>query len=107
MTLFPPLQIGWLNGWIPILVFYIIFIILLKVFPKNTVTRLYDFSNWTKQQENLGKIGLPFALIGTGLIIFSPLKVSLSIFWIGLVLYLVGFAGFIIALQNFNNTPLS
>ena len=107
MSLFPPLHMGWFNGWIPILVFYTVFIILLKVFPKDTVARLYDFSNWTKQQENLGRIGLPFALVGMVLILFTPLKVSSPIFWTGVVLYLVGFAGFIISLQNFNSTPLS
>ncbi len=41
------------------------------------------------------------------LILFTPLKVNLSIFWTGLVLYLIGFTGFVISLQIFNSTPLS
>lgn len=106
MTFFPPLRLGWLNGWIPILCFYGIFILLLKIFPKETVERLYDRSHWTKQQGVLVSIGLPFALAGMVLILFNPLKISQPVFWIGLVLYLVGFAGFVYSLLSFNTTPL-
>ena len=76
MTLFPHLSLGWLNGWIPIIIFYGVFIILLKVFPKETVDRLYEDSGWTLDQARPAKIGLPFALAALVLILFTPLKIN-------------------------------
>ena len=105
MTLFPPLTIGWLNGWIPIVIFYGIFILLLKVFPKETVDRLYEDSGWTLKQARPAKIGLPFALAAMILIIFTSLKINQPIFWIGLVLAFIGESGFLYSLHTFNITP--
>lgn len=107
MTMFPPLRLGLVNGWIPILIFYGVFIVILKLFPKETVERLYDRSHWTKQQGTMAGIGLPFALVGMVLILFTPLKIHQPVFFVGFVFYLLGFIGFLIALQNFNTTPLT
>jgi protein-S-isoprenylcysteine O-methyltransferase Ste14 len=106
MTLFPPLNLGWMNGWIPALLFYGVFIILLKVFPKETVDRLYENSGWTIDQARPAKIGLPFALAALILLPFTPLKFDQSLFWVGVILYLLGFGGFIYSLHSFNITPL-
>lgn len=105
MTLFPPLSLGWINGWIPIVLFYGIFFILLKVFPQDTVDRLYEDSGWTLEQARPAKIGLPFALAAMVLILFSPLKINQPIFWIGTVLALIGETGFLYSLHTFNITP--
>jgi len=105
MTLFPPLNLGWLNGWIPIALFYGSFIILLKIFPKETVDRLYEDSGWTLDQARPAKIGLPFALAAMILILFTPLKITQPVFWIGLALALLGQTGFIYSLHTFNITP--
>jgi protein-S-isoprenylcysteine O-methyltransferase Ste14 len=106
MTFFPPLHLGWANGWIPTALFYGIFLALLKIFPKETVDRLYDNSGWTLEQALPAKIGLPFALAGLVLLPFNALKIGLPVFWFGLFLYLAGFAGFVYALHSFNITPL-
>jgi protein-S-isoprenylcysteine O-methyltransferase Ste14 len=106
MALFPHLSLGWLNGWIPMVIFYVIFFILLKVFPKETTERLYEDSGWTLEQARPAKIGLPFALAALILILFTPLKINQPIFWIGLVLALIGQTGFIYSLLTFNITPL-
>lgn len=106
MTLFSPLEIGWLNGWIPGTLFYLVFFILLKIFPKATVARLYDNSGWTLDEARPAKIGLPFALAALLLLPFTPLKINQSVFWVGLILYLTGFAGFVSSLITFNITPL-
>jgi len=105
MALFPPLILGWLNGWIPIVIFYGIFLALLKIFPKDTVDRLYEDSGWTLEQARPAKIGLPFALAALVLIIFTPLKINQPIFWIGLALTLIGQSGFLYSLHTFNVTP--
>lgn len=105
MSLFPPLGLGWLNGWLPLLVFYAVFLTLLKVFPRATVNRLYDDSGWTLDIARPAKIGLPFALVAMILIIFTPLKIGEPILGVGLTLALIGEAGFIYALHSFNITP--
>ena len=104
MTLFPALILGWLNGWIPIVLFYGIFLTLLKIFPKDTVDRLYEDSGWTLEQARPAKIGLPFALAAIILIIFTPLKINQPNFWIGLALAFIGQAGFLYSLHTFNIT---
>ena len=106
MSLFPPLSLGWLNGWLLIVVFYSSFFALLKIFPKETVDRLYDDSGWTLEMARPAIIGLPFALAAMILILFTPLQISQPIFWIGLALALIGQAGFIYSLHSFNITPL-
>ena len=105
MTLFPHFSLGWLNGWIPIVIFYGIFFFLLKVFPKETVDRLYEDSGWTLDRARPAKIGLPFALAALILILFTSLKINQTIFWIGLALALIGQTGFIYSLHTFNITP--
>lgn len=106
MELFPPLRFGWLNGWIPIVIFYASYLVLLKIFPSETVSRLYDNSGWTEGQARYARIGLPFALAAMLLIIFTPLAIDKPIFWVGLVLALIGQVGFFYALHSFNVTPL-
>ena len=59
MTLFPPLDLNWLNGWIPIAAFFGVFLILLRHFPRETVDRLYEDSGWTLKQARPAKFGLP------------------------------------------------
>ena len=106
MSLFPPLSLNWLNGWLPIVVFYASFFALLKIFPKETVDRLYDDSGWTLEMARPARIGLPFALAALILIMFTPLTLGKPIFWIGLIIALCGQAGFIYSLHSFNITPL-
>lgn len=105
MTLFPPLSLGWINGWIPVALFYGIFIILLKTFPTETVERLYEDSGWTLEQARPAKIGLPFALAAMILILFSSLKIHQLVFWVGLPLAVIGEIGFLYSLHTFNKTP--
>lgn len=105
MTLFPPLQLNWLNGWIPIVFFYGVFLVLLRIFPEETVDRLYEDSGWTLDQARPAKIGLPFALAALVLLPFNALKLGQPDFWIGLILFLIGFAAFVYSLHSFNITP--
>ena len=106
MSLVPPLiPYSVMEGGL-IVVFYSSFFVLLKVFPKETVARLYDDSGWTLTMARPAKIGLPFALAAMVLILFTPLQIPQPIFWIGLTLALIGQAGFIYSLHSFNITPL-
>jgi protein-S-isoprenylcysteine O-methyltransferase Ste14 len=108
MELIPALKIGWINGWILLCLLYLIFAILLILFPKDVVSRLYNYdrSSWSKTQRAFYIIGKLLALVCLVLIIFTPLKIRANIFILGIILFALGLAGFITALFNFKNTPL-
>ena len=106
MELIPTLKIGWLNGWILVCLLYLIYGILLFIFPKEVVTRLYDKSGRGKRKKVFIYIGSLLAVIYFILIIFTPLKIGANVFIIGTLVYVLGLAGFIIALFNFKNTQL-
>ncbi|MBL7184011.1 MAG: isoprenylcysteine carboxylmethyltransferase family protein [Anaerolineae bacterium] len=106
MELLPALQIGWLNGWVPLVVLYSTFGLLLLVFSKEVVGRLYDRSGWSRRQRVLILIGKLIALVWFPLVIFTPLKIGSPVFVLGIVIFALGLAGFVVALFNFRNTPL-
>jgi protein-S-isoprenylcysteine O-methyltransferase Ste14 len=108
LELFQTLTIGVLNGWILLAVFYIIELILVLSFPKGTRRRLfeYDHSKWAKHHRIILIVGKTFALIIIILIIFSPLKLGTPVFYLGMIFYIIGLTGFIIAIINYRNTPL-
>lgn len=97
-------KIGLWNGWIPLCLFYLIFGILLKVFPKDVVKRLYDRSGWSKKQIALTIIGKLFGFACLIFIICTPLKIDSIFLIIGTIFYTLGFVGFIVALFNYKNT---
>jgi len=105
MGLIPKLEIGWLNGWILICLVYLIYGILLIIFPKDVVVRLYDKSGRGKRQKIFIYIGSLLAFVYFVLIIFTPLKIGSNVFIIGIILFALGLSGFIIALFNFKNAP--
>jgi len=105
MELIPELKIGWLNGWILICLLYVIYGILLKIFPKDVVARLYDKSGRSKRHKFIIFMGSLLAFVYFSLIIFTPLKIGSGVFVIGIILFIFGFTGFVIALFNFKNAP--
>ena len=108
MELLPALVFGWCNGWVLICLLYLIFGVLLMAFPKEVVARLYENnrSDWSKARWLSYVTGKLLALVCMVLMSFTPLKVGTNVFFPGIILYVFGLAGFIIALINFRNTPL-
>ncbi len=108
MELFPALELGWLNGWILLVVLYGAFGILLLTFPKPVVARLYEYdrSRWSKKQRAYYIIGKLLILVNLILTILTPLRVGSAVFVLGTILFAIGLTGFNIALLNFKNTPL-
>jgi len=105
MELFPHLEIGWLNGWILLIFEFLIQGSLLLVFPKDVVSRLFDRSGWDKKQRLFTIVGKVFSLVCLALIVLTPLKVNPYLFIAGLVLYIFGIIGLVVAMLNFRNTP--
>jgi len=108
MELLPALEIGWCNGWVLLYLLYLIFGVLLMTFLKEVVARLYKYnrSGWSRVQRASYVIGKLLAIICMVLMIFSPIKIGSNVFIPGIVLYVLGLTGFIIALINFRYTPL-
>lgn len=106
MELTPALEIGWLNGWILLCLYCLMFGILMKTFPKDVVTRLFghDRFGWSKTQRAFYVIGKLLGLVCLILIILTPLKIGTNVFILGTILYGLGFGGIIFALFNFKNT---
>jgi protein-S-isoprenylcysteine O-methyltransferase Ste14 len=105
MEFLPTMKLDWLNGWIPILAFYLPFGLLMMTWPKEIVKKLYAVSGWSKTEWIMSLAGKPFALTTLGLVIFTPLKLGEPIFWAGGGLYLVGVVVMFVALFNYRNTP--
>jgi protein-S-isoprenylcysteine O-methyltransferase Ste14 len=105
MELFPSLQLGWLNGWLLLVILYGVFGLLLWTFPRDVVARLYDRSGWSDREKRLVAMRLPFALVTFALIIFTPLKMGTGVFILGIAVFAIGLLGFVVALLNFRDTP--
>lgn len=107
MQLIPELSLGLSNGWILIIVFYIIFGLLIAIFPKPAVARLYDKTGWTRKQNLLTMFAKIFGLLSIVLLIFTPLQYPQPIFYWGIAIFTMGTGLMVIALFNFRNTPLN
>ena len=105
MELFPALQIGWLNGWVLLVVLYSIFGILVLSSPKDVIRRLYDRSGWSREQAVLVRIGKLVTFAWLALAILTPLKTGSLVFILGLVILAVGIVGLVTALLNYRSTP--
>jgi len=106
MELVPALEIGWLNGWIPLGLLVLVEGLLLTVFPREVVARLFDRSGWERKQALFTAGGKLFSLVCLVLIVLTPLKVGSSVFIAGAVLYALGLAGLVVAILDFRRTPL-
>ncbi len=107
MELFPALSIGWLNGWIFQVIFFISFGIFLLTCSKDVISRLYDEKGWNKLQKIFTKVAKIFGLIVLILFLFTPLNIGSIEFIIGIVLIIIGTIGFLVALNNFKKSPLN
>lgn len=106
MELFPELKIGWLNGWLAVVLLGVIEGILFLVFPKEVVKRLWDRSGWDPKLRSFTIAGKLCALACLVLLTLTPIKIGQPVFMIGLLLIASGLIGLVKALFDFKNTPL-
>jgi protein-S-isoprenylcysteine O-methyltransferase Ste14 len=105
MELFPDLDFGLFNGWLLTAIFYLVFGILLILFPRPVVTRLYDRSYQRDPRVVQRILGSLLFLAWLILSILTPLRRAHIVFPVGLALYALGLAGFVVALFNYASTP--
>jgi len=106
MELFPNLEIGLSNGWILIVLFFGAYGIMLIFFPKNAIARLYDRSGQRKHPLIRRLFVVILVLLWFIFMSLIPLKIGDVVFGIGISIYSLGLTGFVIALDNFKNTPV-
>jgi protein-S-isoprenylcysteine O-methyltransferase Ste14 len=105
MELLPELEIGWLNGWVAIVLLGLTDGILFLAFPKKVVERLFDRSGWSQPQRAFTVAGKLCALGCLILITLTPLKIGRPVFVIGALLIALSLIGLVKALFDFKNTP--
>ena len=105
MELFPRLEVGWLNGWVLLVVYGSVFGGVVRSFSKDVVARLYDRSGWTRTQKIVTTLGRLVSLAMLVLLVFTPLKIGRAVFVAGTALFALGLFGVVVALVNFSNTP--
>ncbi len=106
MEWLPDLKLGWLNGWIPVILLSLTDGVLFRIFPDEVVKRLFDRSGWSQKQITFTVIGKVIAFGCLVLLFFSPLKIGSPVFPIGSFIVILGLAGLVKALFDFRNTPL-
>jgi protein-S-isoprenylcysteine O-methyltransferase Ste14 len=108
MDLLPTLQIGILNGWIPLIIYFIGLIISVPLYSKEA--RVWLFNN--PKDENKGvfmfiRLFGQLAMMAYILImIFTPMKISNPVFLVGATVYVIGFVFEMSALSYFRKTPV-
>ena len=107
MRFFPKMTLGWLNGWIPLAIFYALFGIFLLGCSKRIVKKLYSVAGWSKREYFLSAIGKPFSLACIVLVTFSPLIYPTGLFFVGGLSYLMGCVIMFIALFEYKRTPVA
>ena len=105
MELFPAMRWGWLNGWLLLSAFFLVFGLLLMGFSRDIVAKLYDVSGWRRHPLVVSVLGKLAALACFVVIIRTPLKIGQSVFVIGIVLGVVGSTVMSAALLSYNSTP--
>jgi protein-S-isoprenylcysteine O-methyltransferase Ste14 len=108
MKLFPELQIGIMNGWIPLLLYFIGLIISVALYSKES--RLWLFNNPKDESKRVfvfirlcGQLAMIVYIV---MMIFTPLHINNPIFFIGAVIYAIGYTFEMSALHYFRITPL-
>ena len=77
MELFPILKIGWLNGWLGLVLLGLTEGTLFLAFPRAVVKRLFDRSGWSQKQQVFTIAGKLCALVCLALLIIKERMVSL------------------------------
>jgi protein-S-isoprenylcysteine O-methyltransferase Ste14 len=108
MKIFPELQIGILNGWIPLLLYFIGLILSAALYSKES--RVWLFNNPKDESKRVlvfirfcGQLAMIAYIV---MMIFTPLQINNLLFLVGAVIYDIGYVFEMNALHYFRITPL-
>jgi protein-S-isoprenylcysteine O-methyltransferase Ste14 len=108
LTLFPDFQLGLLNGWLPLLLYFIVFIISVSFYSKETRTWLFN-----NPRDPSKKALTAFRIIGQlmmvafiVMMILTPMKLYSPLLLAGAGIYFIGYVFVMSALHFFRKTPI-
>jgi protein-S-isoprenylcysteine O-methyltransferase Ste14 len=103
----PDFRIGLLNGWLPLILYFVGLLLALVSFSGQARARLfqdpkYAMPTGVRLVRLLGQI-LMFAYIG--MMVFTPLTPRAPVFPVGVLIYAAGYGIVMVALHHFKRTP--
>jgi protein-S-isoprenylcysteine O-methyltransferase Ste14 len=108
MKIYPELQIGILNGWIPLVLYFIGLIASVSLYSKES--RLWLFNNPKDESKRVlvfirlgGQLAMMAYIV---MMMITPLNINHPIFLVGAVIYSIGYIFEMSALHYFRITPI-
>jgi protein-S-isoprenylcysteine O-methyltransferase Ste14 len=107
MDLFPKLKVDILNGWIPLIIYFIGLLLSISFYSKEARIWLFnnpkeDKKSWFAFLRLFGQLAMVAYIL---MMIFTPLKIGNFIFLVGATIYAIGFLLEMSALHYFRKTP--
>ena len=108
MKIFPDLQIGILNGWIPLIIYFIGLILSVSLYSKEA--RVWLFNNPKDENKSVfmfirlfGQLAMVAYIL---MMVFTPMRIDNPVFLVGATVYFIGFVLEMSALYYFRKTPV-
>ncbi len=109
MDLLPKLQVGLLNGWIPLIIYFIGLILSASRYSKEA--KVWLFNNPKDENKNVfmfvrlfGQLSMMVYIL---LMIFTPMRINNPVVLVGAIVFFVGFVLEMSALYYFRKAPIN
>ena len=108
MNIFPDFQIGIMNGWIPLVIYFIGLIMSVSLYSEES--RIWLFNNPKDKNKGIlmllrifGQLAMMACII---MMVFTPLKIGNPVFLVGATIFFIGFILEMSALYYFRKTSV-
>jgi len=108
MDLLPDFKVNILNGWIPLIIYFIGLILSVSLYSKEA--RVWLFNNPKDEKKSalifirlFGQLAMMAYIV---MMIFTPLRIDNPVFFVGATVYLIGLVFEMSALYYFRRTPI-
>jgi protein-S-isoprenylcysteine O-methyltransferase Ste14 len=103
----PDFRVGLLNGWLPLILYFVGFLLALVSFSGQARARLFEDPKYgmptgVKVVRLLGQVAMVACF---GMMVFTPLMPGAPVFLVGVVIYAAGYGTMMVALHYFKHTP--
>jgi len=107
MKILPDFEIGILNGWLPLALYFAGFLLMVATFSRQARARLFEDPKYSMPAgvKFVRLVGQVAMLAYIGMMVFTPLRLSTPAFAVGVLIYAGGYGTVVAALRYFRNTP--
>jgi protein-S-isoprenylcysteine O-methyltransferase Ste14 len=107
MDFLPPLRFGILNGWLLLITYFVGLTIAALAFPADKRKKLFLEPHYPTGHARwiiltLGRIA---AISFVALTLFARLRLDTALFYVGLAIYVIGYAVVMVSLNDYKRTP--